>query len=284
MFTVPSQTAAGWLRRHPHKVAGFILVFVLHLCFFPFIWGGGTLLSSARSVASILPRGARAGEVRNLKYQRTLDAAEPGWHSEPMAAVAELRFDGEESTSPLRRVYKDEAQIYEYGDVLPRAAVFHQVLVVANAAEALAKLKDPEVDVLRTVIMEHNDLDIGRKNQIALINGSTDAGPAETARITSYSSQRVAIEASLQEPGVLQLNDANYPGWKVFVDGHASQWIPTDFLFRGVFLPAGHHSVEFRYEPESFRNGLWISAGFLLLAILYGLAPVKKDPKEDTPA
>jgi hypothetical protein len=191
---------------------------------------------------------------------------------------AELRFEGEQPTSPMQQVYKDEARIYEYGNVLPRAAVFHRLDLVTNGAAALAHLKDPAVDVLRTVIVEDEELDEDDRTQIREINRQANPGRADAARITTYSSQRVAIEASLQEPGLLQLNDANYPGWKVYVDGQTHKRISTDFLFRGVFLPAGNHSVEFRYEPESFRIGLWTSGGFLLLSILYALLPVKLIP------
>jgi hypothetical protein len=158
----------------------------------------------------------------------------------------------------FREIYHKEALIYEYDDVLPRAAIFHNVEIAADEKQALARLTDPAVDVMRTAVVEAGDL--GQADRAA-ISRMQQGGPAEAARITGYSSRRVAITASLREPGLLMLNDSNYPGWKVAVDGNEGNWIATDYLFRGVLLGAGEHRVEFRYTPDSFLAGLWISGG-----------------------
>jgi len=87
------------------------------------------------------------------------------------------------------------------------------------------------------------------------------------ARILSYTSQEVRIDAAVERPALLVLNDSDYPGWKVYVDERRSHWITANYLFRGVLLRPGRHVVRFAYEPASFTAGASISgAGLICLA------------------
>ena len=50
-------------------------------------------------------------------------------------------------------------------------------------------------------------------------------------------------------------------------------------MFRAVELPAGHHTIEFRFEPLSVKIGLWISGiawGIVLVALIALLLRNKK--------
>jgi uncharacterized membrane protein YfhO len=89
----------------------------------------------------------------------------------------------------------------------------------------------------------------------------------EAASIRSYQSQDVQIEASLDRSGILVLNDTADPGWTASIDGRRAEWINANYLFRGVLLPPGKHTVRFRYQPESFRWGAAIS-GFAMAGLL----------------
>ncbi len=87
------------------------------------------------------------------------------------------------------------------------------------------------------------------------------------AKILSYASQEVKIDATADRPVLLVLNDSDYPGWNVYVDGRRSHWITANYLFRGVPLPPGQHLVRFAYEPASFAAGAAVSGvGLLCLA------------------
>jgi uncharacterized membrane protein YfhO len=91
------------------------------------------------------------------------------------------------------------------------------------------------------------------------------------AEILSYTNQRVAIRAFLNGSGVLVLADSYYPGWRVFVDGREGEILRANLFFRGVFLSAGNHVVEFRYQPRSFTLGLIISLAFLSGVVIWSI-------------
>src|SRR4051794_32343185 len=65
--------------------AALVLLAILHVCFFPCIWGNRTLLESSQDCPSILPSAAWAGSaVDKLTFSKVLDQAAPAWQTEPL--------------------------------------------------------------------------------------------------------------------------------------------------------------------------------------------------------
>jgi hypothetical protein len=59
--------------------------------------------------------------------------------------------------------------------------------------------------------------------------------------------------------GLVRLADAAYPGWRVAVDGREAPPMVVDGAFRGVFVDASVSSVGWRYDPATWRIGVFIS-------------------------
>jgi hypothetical protein len=186
------------------------------------------------------------------------------------AAWSNFHFVGEPQEGhapPFRAIYNQEVLIYRYDRIVPRAAVYHHIEPVHNENAALDKLADPSLDIFQSVVLNESSLTPDERSQMAAINNQPSTS-IEAASIRSYQSQDIQIDALLDRSGVLVLNDTAYPGWTAAVDGHPAAWTNANYLFRGVFLPPGKHTVRFRYQPQSFRRGATISLAALgLLAI-----------------
>ncbi len=87
--------------------------------------------------------------------------------------------------------------------------------------------------------------------------------PSDAATITSTDANAVSVSVEAPAPGILVLHDLFYPGWEARVDGVPSPVLRADLLFRGVAVPAGHHTVQFRFHPFALAN-LVAAAGSLL--------------------
>ncbi|MEK7250679.1 MAG: YfhO family protein, partial [Bacteroidota bacterium] len=77
----------------------------------------------------------------------------------------------------------------------------------------------------------------------------------------------IILEAKTSQDGLLVLSEMYYPGWKASVDGVETEIYRTDYNLRSVFVGAGEHKVEVKFEPATFRNGMWISIATLLVCI-----------------
>ncbi len=76
-------------------------------------------------------------------------------------------------------------------------------------------------------------------------------------------------------------------GWNAFIDGKSAPYCKVDYVLRGMSVPAGEHTIEFRFEPASYTMGIdisiWagiISYGLLIAALVQwlGIFPKKKGP------
>jgi len=79
------------------------------------------------------------------------------------------------------------------------------------------------------------------------------------------------IDISNSPAGVLTIADTAYPGWRAYVDGLPSHQVSLDSLFRSVAVPRAGSAVRWRYQPDTFRCGVYLS---LLAAAMFSGAAV----------
>jgi membrane protein YfhO len=179
-------------------------------------------------------------------------------------------------------VYDREVKIYRFADVLPRAAIYYKAAIRTNENEVLRELTNQNLSIFHLVVLDGSKL-TARDRKFIQDMSSAQPDRAKPAEITSYKSRTVTIEATLERSGILVLNDTNYPGWEVEVDGHKDRILNANYLFRGVALAAGKHVVRFIYNPRSFRLGFGVSLIAFTVLTLWGILAWSARRREKRP-
>ena len=111
-------------------------------------------------------------------------------------------------------------------------------------------------------------------------------GAEGSVEMTSYAPNRLVYSCSSPEGGKIVFSEVYYPaGWKLKVDGKDE--LPIELygeLFRSADVPAGDHTLEMTFEPESYAVGEGVSRAtsiFIILVVLLSVAGVVIFEKKD---
>lgn len=104
------------------------------------------------------------------------------------------------------------------------------------------------------------------------------SAPDPEARAWVVEDRKTALDVQTnnRDPGFLVLADLYYPGWKATINGRPARIFQTNYIQRGVLLPAGQNFVRFEFRPASLYAGFGISAAGLLLGIAAAVAARRK--------
>ena len=75
----------------------------------------------------------------------------------------------------------------------------------------------------------------------------------------------LGLETSVVQQRFLVLSEMYFPGWHAMVDGVETPIYRTNYLFRGIAVPAGQHTVMFVYRPMSVLIGAGVSLAALVI-------------------
>ena len=147
----------------------------------------------------------------------------------------------------------DKFQVYKREQVLPRAFLTTRYIVAKSDSEIIQKIYDPDFDLETIILEEEPPLKIiDDKTQIVI------------PKIIKYESSEVIVAASTDYNSLLFLSDAYDEDWKVFINGQESRLLRTHYALRSVAVPAGNHQVKFKYQSNSFTQGLTVTVGSII--------------------
>lgn len=116
------------------------------------------------------------------------------------------------------------------------------------------------------------------KSQLGNMNIGKDS--AAYVKLAKYGLNTIDYVSNNTSEGFAVFSDIYYPyGWKAYVDGNETPIYRTNYILRGIKLPAGEHKIEFRFEPETFYTGdriAMISSILLWLTVIGSLAMLLK--------
>ena len=132
-----------------------------------------------------------------------------------------------------------------------------------------------EIDALNTILpTETAVVDVRFKD---ILKGATDVhkDSLSTIRLTSYAPNRLVYETDNARDGVAVFSEIYYPdGWQVTIDGQPAELARADYILRSMYVPAGKHTIEMRFDPKSLHVTEGIAYAALALLIIGVMAAV----------
>ena len=152
---------------------------------------------------------------------------------------------------------------YAYGN----AWFVDQVQYVNNANEEIDALDTADPAVTAVVDSRFKDALKG------LVESHRDS--LSTIRLTSYTPNRLVYETDNSGDAVAVFSEIYYPdGWQVSIDGQPAPLGRADYILRALHIPAGKHTVEMRFDPQSLHVTEGIAYTALALMVIGVIAIV----------
>ncbi|MBS7375509.1 MAG: YfhO family protein, partial [Muribaculaceae bacterium] len=109
----------------------------------------------------------------------------------------------------------------------------------------------------------------------ATLGAAQQVAPGDTIYETTYAPNRLTYCARSAKGGVAVFSEIFFPwGWKATVDGEEAPIARVNYVLRALKVPAGHHTIEFSFEPQSVKttdNIATVAIIIIYLSILVAL-------------
>jgi hypothetical protein len=117
-------------------------------------------------------------------------------------------------------------------------------------------------DLKTTAIIDNSKFQIS--------NSSFDNGGQIS--LVEYKPNYLKYSSSNSQEGFAVFSEIYYPkGWEAYIDGAKSEYARVNYVLRGMEVPAGDHTIEFRFEPSVYTIGnkvMFASSSILILLFL----------------
>ena len=126
-----------------------------------------------------------------------------------------------------------------------------------------------EIDALDSIIPTETAVVDARFKDV--LKGATESykDSLSSIRLTSYAPNRLTYETNNAQDGIAVFSEIYYPdGWHVTIDGQPAELARADYILRTMYVPAGQHTIEMRFDPTSLHVTEGIAYGALALLVI----------------
>ena len=97
-----------------------------------------------------------------------------------------------------------------------------------------------------------------------------DVDSLAVIRLINHAPNYLKYQSTNKNEGFAVFSEIYYPkGWKTYIDGKETSHMRVNYILRGMPIPAGNHTIEFKFDPEVVKTGSSIAlASSILLGVL----------------
>ena len=124
---------------------------------------------------------------------------------------------------------------------------------------------------------------INEKSLTTSVSYSKELDSLATINLVKYSLNALTYDSNSTKDEFAVFSEIYYKnGWNAYIDGELKPHLNVNYVLRGLEIPAGKHSVEFRFEPKVIQTGSTISLLSYVFLLLIPLGWFFYDKNEAT--
>lgn len=121
-----------------------------------------------------------------------------------------------------------------------------------------------------------NEVIVEKSDDMVIDIGKSDSLNSDNIRLISYHPEKMVYQSESNQNGFGVFSEIYYQqkdgdGWVASIDGESVPVLKTNFLLRGIQIPAGTHEIVFEYRKSAFQKRATISKIFSGILLLFGI-------------
>ncbi|UMB54260.1 YfhO family protein [Lutibacter sp. A64] len=151
---------------------------------------------------------------------------------------------------------------YELNKAANGNAWFVNAISVVNSANEEIKALD-SLNTKTVAVIESKEISSDFKTQYPIDS-------LANIQLTSYKANELVYDVNTTKNQFIVFSEMYYKnGWNAYVNGELKPHYRVNYVLRGMEIPAGKHTIEFKFEPTVIKTGNSITlASYLLLLLI----------------
>lgn len=132
---------------------------------------------------------------------------------------------------------------------------------------------DAEMDALDT--LDPRRAAVADEKFASVLGKAAPADSTDVIRLTTYAPDRLTYSATSARGGLAVFSEVYFPwGWHATIDGEPVGIGRVDYLLRAIPVPAGHHTIEMWFDPQSLHTTVAVASTSVILIYLALIAAI----------
>ncbi len=154
-------------------------------------------------------------------------------------------------------IYNTEAAPIQNRYALGNAWFVNEIKMVKNADEELSAVG--KINPATTIVIDER-----YKSETDGFNPKPDA--TASIKLTDYKANDLTYQSNSASEQLAVFSEIYYKdGWNAYIDGKSAPHFSADWVLRAMRIPAGNHTIEFKFEPTRYFTAEKISLASCLL-------------------
>ncbi len=92
-----------------------------------------------------------------------------------------------------------------------------------------------------------------------LVTAYTPGDSTSNIKQTAFDNDAISYESNSTSNHVAVFSEIYYKDWKAYIDGKPADYFKANYVLRAMVVPAGKHTIDFKFEPKAFFTGRMIT-------------------------